>query len=406
MILDVGCGSKPTGDVNVDFFKGGWNPQTGDQKRGEYVDTHNINNFVLADACHLPFKDESFNVAFSSHTIEHVQNPLLMLREMCRVAKRKVVVRCPHRKGSGAVMPYHINYFDEDWFKKASEKLGMNSRQFITAYDFLITERFKKRCPKSMLPILEKSLPYRAVRRFERAVASRRIFPIPFELEVWIKKKANLRSRKLVFVVVYNNPTTFKKCFCSSLYASKENMVAIHNEKNEGLPVIFNRVVKKYHSRDVWLVFCHQDFVLKEDLQPIMRCKDTEAVYGPIGARSGSTKLFGRVIQTNNTPIGDSLGDDAPVETLDEMCLIIHSSLFRQGLKFDERFRFHFYGADLCMQATTVGFDVLATQLNSQHKSRALSGNVGSAEYLEALRMFREKWKEALPIRTTTKLLI
>jgi len=45
---------------------------------------------------HLPFKDESFNAVFSSHTIEHVQNPLLMLREMCRVANEKIVVRCMH----------------------------------------------------------------------------------------------------------------------------------------------------------------------------------------------------------------------------------------------------------------------------------------------------------------------
>jgi len=30
-MLDVGFGTLPRGDVNVDFFRSGFNPQTGDQ---------------------------------------------------------------------------------------------------------------------------------------------------------------------------------------------------------------------------------------------------------------------------------------------------------------------------------------------------------------------------------------
>jgi len=33
----VGCGSNPTGDANVDFFTGGWNPQEGNQTTGEFM---------------------------------------------------------------------------------------------------------------------------------------------------------------------------------------------------------------------------------------------------------------------------------------------------------------------------------------------------------------------------------
>lgn len=90
MKLDVGCGTEPKGDVNVDFFKRGFNPQTGDQIHGEFMSPLKIQNFILADAEWLPFKDDCFDVVFSSHVMEHVQNPLLMLREMCSVAKRKV----------------------------------------------------------------------------------------------------------------------------------------------------------------------------------------------------------------------------------------------------------------------------------------------------------------------------
>jgi hypothetical protein len=41
-------------------------------------------------------------------------------------------------------------------------------------------------------------------------------------------------------------------------------------------------------------------------------------------------------------------------------CLIGHASVFRQGLRFDERIPFHFYDADFCVQAYTIDFVVLA----------------------------------------------
>jgi hypothetical protein len=110
------------------------------------------------------------------------------------------------------------------------------------------------------------------------------------------------------------------------------------------------------------------------------------------------------IIQTDGTLTGYQLEKDTPVQTLDEMCLIAHSEVFRQGLAFDERFRFHFYGADFCMHAYVSGFDVLSMQLKCQHKSKNLHGDVTSPEYLSSLKIFREKWKQHLPIRTTTKL--
>jgi len=49
-MLDVGCGTKPRGDVNVDFFGGGINFQVGDQVKGDRMPREKIKNFVVADA--------------------------------------------------------------------------------------------------------------------------------------------------------------------------------------------------------------------------------------------------------------------------------------------------------------------------------------------------------------------
>jgi SAM-dependent methyltransferase len=179
--LDVGCGSKPTGDVNVDFFARGWNNQEGDQKRGEYLSPKCVPNFVVADAKHLPFRNSSFNIVFSSHTIEHVSDPKLMFAEMCRVAKRKVIFRCPHRRGSGAKRPFHVNYLDETWFKNAVASMGYRCAHFISAFDYPISNRvpFPSQFRKGLL--------WRALRHFERRFVNQKV-KIPFELEAWINK--------------------------------------------------------------------------------------------------------------------------------------------------------------------------------------------------------------------------
>ena len=399
IILDVGCGTMPKGDVNVDFFRGDdFNPQTGDQVQGAFMSREKIPNFVIADASCLPFKDESFNVVFSSHTIEHVEDPLLVLKEMCRVAKRKVIVRFPHRKGSGAVMPHHLNYLDEVWFKKASEILGFASAQFMTIYDHPLSSRLKRFCPMAV----QASLPWRALRHIERAHLNFRV-RIPFEMESWTTKRRHCsNSSRVKFVVVCNNPSVFEKCFASSPFVSPNGVIAHYNLKHEPLPKIFNTTVEEHLQENLWFAFCHQDFILREDLANRLMGSAIEAIYGPTGARLAENMHSGMIIQTDGTPSGRLLKEDTPVQTLDEMCLIAHSELFRQGLSFDERFSFHFYGADLCMQAYTLGFDVIAKQIDCTNKSRTLSGVVSSPEYESCLNKFKEKWKKFLPIKTTT----
>ena len=118
MILDVGCGETPTGDVNVDLYP----VRSHHRSHRGPLRKHLIANFVKADAMHLPFKDNSFDIVYSSHTIEHLSDPVQFLREAIRVAKRKVVVKCPHRYARPEMLhsqgDTHICYFNVSWFHK------------------------------------------------------------------------------------------------------------------------------------------------------------------------------------------------------------------------------------------------------------------------------------------------
>lgn len=63
MILDVGCGCNPRGDVNINIDR-----SVPKQKL--------MPNFILADAQYLPLRDKCFSLVYASHVIEHVQDPL------------------------------------------------------------------------------------------------------------------------------------------------------------------------------------------------------------------------------------------------------------------------------------------------------------------------------------------
>ena len=76
MILDVGCGDKPRGDVNIDL-------------------AHNRSafNFIRSDAQHLPFRDKTFKTTYVLTVLEHLNKPYDALREIFRVTNGDVIIR-------------------------------------------------------------------------------------------------------------------------------------------------------------------------------------------------------------------------------------------------------------------------------------------------------------------------
>ncbi len=105
MMLDVGCGNHPRGNVNVD------------RNRTEARCT-----FVQADCHFLPFRSNVFHEVCCNYVLPYFGSPEKALREMLRVAEEKVWLRVPHRFSGtarsqyGKVKPYHS--FNIPWFKQ------------------------------------------------------------------------------------------------------------------------------------------------------------------------------------------------------------------------------------------------------------------------------------------------
>lgn len=84
-ILDLGCGSRPSGFVNLDLFVG-YTPH-----HGHTIKPENHWRFVQGDALNLPFRDNTFGLVKMQHCLEHLLNPNQALKEAARVAPRLLV---------------------------------------------------------------------------------------------------------------------------------------------------------------------------------------------------------------------------------------------------------------------------------------------------------------------------
>jgi 2-polyprenyl-3-methyl-5-hydroxy-6-metoxy-1,4-benzoquinol methylase len=200
-------------------------------------------------------------------------------------------------------------------------------------------------------------------------------------------------------VVVWNNRKTLDDVFLRSEGLAGANVVLVDNTRDaRGLPSIFNE--RKKTSTADWLIFCHQDFVVREKgWIDRVRALDPACCYGPIGV-SDQGQFAGQIRQTDGTLLGRA-DDGAEVLGLDEMCLIVPRVLASR-LDFDERLPFDLYVHDYCIAARKLGYPARTLQLDCQHKSSSITGAIDSPRYLAAKQYFVAKHASVRPLITST----
>jgi ubiquinone/menaquinone biosynthesis C-methylase UbiE len=79
---------------------------------------------VCADACRLPFPDDSFDAAVSLDTVEHLPTSLRtpFLQELRRVTKRALVLTCPLQSGDGE---FQGREFDLQLYREIAQRKGV-----------------------------------------------------------------------------------------------------------------------------------------------------------------------------------------------------------------------------------------------------------------------------------------
>ena len=118
MILDVGCGDRPKGNVNLDCV----HSQSSDFFESERkINPKRAPNFVLGDAYHLPFRNNAFETVLCHHTLEHLENPVSALKELVRVTSNTLEIIVPfrsHEKIQNRFMPKRKHWAEKHhkWF--------------------------------------------------------------------------------------------------------------------------------------------------------------------------------------------------------------------------------------------------------------------------------------------------
>ncbi len=96
-VLDAGCGEGETIARLRDILPV---PVTGFDTNPACIDyarrRHPGDRFLIADIHSLPWPDRTFDLVLCLEVLEHLADPARALSELCRVARRAVVVSVPH----------------------------------------------------------------------------------------------------------------------------------------------------------------------------------------------------------------------------------------------------------------------------------------------------------------------
>jgi len=205
------------------------------------------------------------------------------------------------------------------------------------------------------------------------------------------------------FVVAVNDRGVYERTFLQSTHFKQDNL-SIHTKT--GYPsasLAYNEGLAEAEAELV--IFAHQDVFFPENwLQKLLQA--TEAIqtkdrnWGVIGCFgvTRTNQRYGHLYSTGlRSILGAPLERPMPVQTLDEMVLILRKS---SGLSFDEHLPgFHLYGTDICMQAARRGMVNYAIDAFCIHNS---SQTVHlPAEFFRCYRYLRMKYWNELPIQTS-----
>jgi hypothetical protein len=213
-----------------------------------------------------------------------------------------------------------------------------------------------------------------------------------------------MSDHALTIVVAVNNEEVLRKNLLRSLClgnGSRNQLILKRNFKSASLA--YNSAIEE--AQNDLVLFVHQDIYLPDKwFADLTRCltflERTEANWGVLGcygSRKGADDRVGRIYTTGLGRHGRWIVEPEPIETLDEIVLIIRRS---SGLLFDPGLpHFHLYGSDICMTARQRGMVNYAFQGYCVHNTNQLL--ILPPEFYACYRYIRRKWARCLPIHTS-----
>lgn len=138
------------------------------QALSDEVDSGRV-SIQVGDALHQPFKEDSFDGAFVCWLLEHVQNPIDVLREARRVLKSGGIIYCNEvfnstfyvHPYSPATLKFWMEFNDYQWSLKGDPFVGGKLANYLMAAGFqnvttkVLTHQYDNRTPKKRAAFLD-----------------------------------------------------------------------------------------------------------------------------------------------------------------------------------------------------------------------------------------------------------
>src|ERR1700730_694532 len=183
-----------------------------------------------------------------------------------------------------------------------------------------------------------------------------------------------LDTRKISFVATVNDREIFASNFLiSPVFAPPHPHQIIVQSGFSSATKAYNDAIDQ--SNNEIIVFSHQDMIFPAswlaNLERALRKLDrTDPNWGVLGCFGETSDGHGRghVYMPGLGTVGSSFEDPEPVQTLDEIVLILKKS---SGLRFDSTLpHFHFYGVDICLRAAQRGMTSYAISAFCFHNTQ------------------------------------
>lgn len=207
----------------------------------------------------------------------------------------------------------------------------------------------------------------------------------------------------ITFVVAVNDRKILEQNLLASacLQGAHQHEVLVQ-ENYPSAALAYNAGLRR--AKNELVVFIHQDVFLPERwltqlkyaVDHLNRKNSRWGVLGCWGARADGTKC-GHVYSSGLGILGAALEQPAPVQTLDEIVLILRKS---SGLVFNESLSgFHFYGTDICMSALTQGLHAYVISAFCVHNTKQILRL--PSDFYHCYAQIKLLWGERLPLHTT-----
>lgn len=199
-----------------------------------------------------------------------------------------------------------------------------------------------------------------------------------------------------------------------SLYRDPILEINLYPENTKGLPEIYNLAIEKFKNEPSILIFAHDDLHILDFywIHSIINGLTHFGIVGVVGAIKRFPQQPAWCFEDNKFIIGNSqnlsgiIGHGAgfplnhlssygppfqECKLLDGVLLaVLSETLIKYNLRFDERFKFHFYDMDFCRQAEILDVSMGTVPISLAHESQ---GNFCSDSWWQSHSVYFNKWE-------------